>query len=79
MQQEVNVLILFKTCSKRALLKKTQVQLFSCFLLGFTCLSFIVRCVEDVACNSSHNIFTITNERFSLYNNRIIDNYYIKH
>ena len=55
MRQEVNVLIFFNTCSKRAILKKNkknQVRLFSCFLFGFICLSFNVRYLNTIVGSS---------------------------
>ena len=57
----------FNTCSKRALLKIIRVWPLSCFLMGFTCLSLLIKCVEDVACKSSHNNFYKKNEWFNLY------------
>ena len=67
MQQEVNVQIFLIHAQEGQFETKTQVRLFFCFLLGFTCLSFNVRCVEDMACNFFHNNFTKKNERFNLY------------
>jgi len=56
-------------------IKQNQVWPFSCLLLsslGLHLSSLLVKCVEDVACESSHNNFYKTNEQFNLYMLKVI-------
>ena len=55
MHQKMNVLIFFNICPKRANL---TILLSS---LGLHLSSLLVKCVKDVACKSSHNIFLSKN------------------
>ena len=57
MQQKVNVLNFFSTCSKRAVLKINSSLTVLLFSLGFHLSSLLVKCVGDVACKSSYNKF----------------------
>ena len=69
--QKVNVLVFFNRCLKKVDLKEEEnlVWPFSCLLLGFTCVHFLLKCVEDVGCKSSHNKKSelLKNERFNMY------------
>ena len=61
----------FNRCLKKVDLKEEEnlVWPFSCLLLGFTCVHFLLKCVEDVGCKSSHNKKSelLKNERFNMY------------
>ena len=46
MRQEVNVLIFFNTCSKRAILKKNKIIKFDCSLV-FSLASFVFHLMLD--------------------------------
>ena len=48
----------FNTCSKRKDLKKIQARPFSCFLLGFTCLHFLLNVSKMWLANLLTTIFT---------------------
>ena len=67
MYQKVNVLIFFMHVQKRQFYLKKKNSSLTILLssLGLHLSSLLVRCVEDVACKSSHN--NLFNERFNLY------------
>jgi hypothetical protein len=67
MRQEVDVLIFFNISPKRAILGKIKVLPFSCLLLGFTCLYFLLTVSKMWLANLLTTISTKKNERFNLY------------